>query len=35
MVLRRCHFMVISDAGGDPECSFADLVDRCEKFGRF
>jgi hypothetical protein len=25
MVLRRCHFIVVSDAGEDPECSFADL----------
>jgi hypothetical protein len=25
MVLRRCHYIVVSDAGEDPECSFADL----------
>ena len=25
MVLRRCHYIVVSDAGQDPECSFADL----------
>ncbi|HEV2842409.1 MAG TPA: patatin-like phospholipase family protein [Chthoniobacterales bacterium] len=25
MVLRRCHFIVVSDAGQDPACSFADL----------
>ena len=25
MVLRRYHFIVVSDAGQDPECSFADL----------
>ncbi len=25
MVLRRCHFIVVSDAGEDPACSFADL----------
>ncbi len=25
MVLRRCHFIVVSDAGSDPGCSFADL----------
>jgi hypothetical protein len=31
MVLRRCHFMVVSDAGGDPECSFADLGESVRK----
>ena len=25
MVLRRCHYIVVSDAGQDPACSFADL----------
>jgi hypothetical protein len=25
MVLRRCHYIVVSDAGEDPGCSFADL----------
>ena len=25
MVLRRCHFIVVSDAGQDPACSFVDL----------
>lgn len=25
MVLRRCHFIVVSDAGADPQCSFSDL----------
>jgi len=25
MVLRRCHYIVVSDAGEDPACSFADL----------
>jgi hypothetical protein len=25
MVLRRCHYIVVSDAGQDPECAFADL----------
>ncbi len=31
MVLRRCHFIVVSDAGEDPECSFADLGDAIRK----
>jgi hypothetical protein len=31
MVLRRCHFMVVSDAGEDPECSFADLGEAVRK----
>jgi hypothetical protein len=31
MVLRRCHFIVVSDAGEDPECSFADLGDAVRK----
>jgi len=30
-VLRRCHFIVISDAGQDPECSFADLGEAVRK----
>jgi hypothetical protein len=25
MVLRRCHYIVVSDAGQDPVCSFSDL----------
>ena len=25
MVLRRCHYIVVSDAGPGPDCSFADL----------
>jgi hypothetical protein len=25
MVLRRCHYIVVSDAGQDPACSFSDL----------
>ncbi len=25
MILRRCHYIVVSDAGEDPCCSFADL----------
>ena len=31
MVLRRCHYIVISDAGQDPECSFTDLGDAVRK----
>jgi len=31
MVLRRCHYIVVSDAGEDPECSFADLGDAVHK----
>jgi hypothetical protein len=31
MVLRRCHYVVVSDAGQDPECSFADLGDAVRK----
>jgi hypothetical protein len=31
MVLRRCHYIVVSDAGEDPECSFADLGDAVRK----
>src|SRR5438477_12546939 len=25
MVLRRCHFTVVSDGAEDPECAYADL----------
>lgn len=31
MVLRRCHFIVVSDAGEDPACSFADLGESIRK----
>ena len=31
IVLRRCHYVVISDAGEDPKCSFADLGDALRK----
>jgi hypothetical protein len=31
MVLRRCHFIVVTDAGEDPECSFADLGEAVRK----
>jgi hypothetical protein len=31
MVLRRCRFIVVSDAGEDPECSFADLGEAIRK----
>jgi len=31
MVLRRCHIIVVSDAGQDPECSFADLGEAVRK----
>jgi Patatin-like phospholipase len=31
MVLRRCHFIVISDGGEDPECTFADLGEAVRK----
>jgi hypothetical protein len=31
MVLRRCHWIVVSDAGEDPECSFADLGEAVRK----
>ena len=31
MVLRLCHFIVVSDAGEDPECSFADLGESVRK----
>jgi hypothetical protein len=31
MVLRRCHYIVVSDASCDPECSFADLGEAVRK----
>ena len=31
MVLRRCHFVVVSDGGEDPECAFADLGEAVRK----
>jgi patatin-like phospholipase len=31
MVLRRCHYIVVSDAGEDPACSFADLGEAVRK----
>ncbi len=31
MVLRRCHYIVVSDAGEDPTCSFADLGEAVRK----
>jgi hypothetical protein len=31
MVLRRCHFIVVSDGGEDPDCSFADLGEAVRK----
>jgi hypothetical protein len=31
MVRRRCHFIVVSDAGQDPECFFADLGEAVRK----
>ena len=31
MALRRCHYIVVSDAGEDPECSFADLGEAVRK----
>ena len=31
MVLRRCHYIVVSDCGEDPECSFADLGEAVRK----
>src|SRR6266498_3997712 len=31
MVLRRCHWIVVSDAGEDAECSFADLGEAVRK----
>jgi hypothetical protein len=31
MVLRRCHYIVLSDAGADPKCSFEDLGNAIRK----
>jgi hypothetical protein len=31
MVLRRCHYIVVSDAGQDPICSFTDLGEAVRK----
>lgn len=31
MVLRRCHYIVVSDAGEDPACSFVDLGESVRK----
>jgi hypothetical protein len=31
MVLRRCHFIVVSDGGEDPECAFVDLGEAVRK----
>jgi hypothetical protein len=31
MVLRRCHYIVLSDAAEDPQCSFADLGEAVRK----
>jgi hypothetical protein len=31
IVLRRCHFIVVSDGGEDPECAFADLGEAVRK----
>jgi Patatin-like phospholipase len=31
MVLRRCHYVVVSDAGQDPKCSFVDLGEAIRK----
>jgi hypothetical protein len=31
MVLRRCHYIVVSDAGQDPKCSFTDLGEAVRK----
>jgi hypothetical protein len=31
MIVRRCHFIVLSDAGADPECSFEDLANAMRK----
>jgi hypothetical protein len=31
MVLRRCHYIVVSDAGEDPKCCFADLGEAVRK----
>jgi len=31
MVRRRCHFIIVSDAGCDPDCAFADLGNAVRK----
>jgi hypothetical protein len=31
MVLRRCHYIIVSDGGEDPECAFADLGEAVRK----
>jgi hypothetical protein len=31
MVRRRCRYIVVSDAGCDPDCALADLGDACRK----
>jgi hypothetical protein len=31
MVLRRCHFIVVSDGGEDPDCAFIDLGEAVRK----
>lgn len=31
MVLRRCHYIVVSDAGQDPKCAFTDLGEAVRK----
>ncbi|MBX6326829.1 MAG: hypothetical protein IRY93_12430, partial [Chthoniobacterales bacterium] len=31
MVLRRCHYIVVSDGGGDPDYAFADLGEAVRK----
>ncbi|HZR06714.1 MAG TPA: patatin-like phospholipase family protein [Candidatus Udaeobacter sp.] len=31
MVLRRCHFIVVSDGGEDPDCTYADLGEAVRK----
>jgi hypothetical protein len=31
MIVRRCHFIVLSDAGADPECAFEDLANAMRK----
>ncbi len=31
MVLRRCHFIVVSDGGEDPDCAYADLGEAVRK----
>jgi hypothetical protein len=31
MIVRRCHFIVLSDAGADPDCDFTDLANAMRK----